>query len=305
VRAICVVLLRGTAAPSSHTLHAPDPGRSGTLLGRRGRKTRRFFHICDHAGRVLEGSTGGGWQRSAAGGSGGRYCLRCTVQRNDDTPADLQARLDAERRRLPFVVFRDAAGRQHLVTLDPDRDELTVGRADECTVRIEGDREVSRLHALLVRRGGAWTVEDSGLSRNGTFLNGERLCGRRVLRNRDVVHAGTTDIDFFDPSSQRTRTITAHGTFSAPEISPAQRRVLFALCSSCTDRPAFAIPRSNEEIAAELVLSVDTVKSHLQALFSAFGLEGLPRVEKRARLAEEAVRRGVIRRGDVSGGEGP
>ena len=48
-------------------------------------------------------------------------------------------------------MFRDAAGTQRLIILDPPREELTVGRAGECDVCLEGDLEVSRLHALLAR----------------------------------------------------------------------------------------------------------------------------------------------------------
>jgi len=221
------------------------------------------------------------------------------VNRVADKPADLKERLDAERRGLPFVVFRDSAGTQRIVTLDSSRDELTVGRAEECDIRIEGDAEVSRLHALLTRRGGSWTVADAGLSRNGTFLNGERVRGHRVLRGRDVLRAGLTEIRFFDPTPERTRTVTTHAPLATPSISPAQRKVLVALCAPYKGHSAFATPASNEDIAAQLVLSVDAVKSHLRALFIKFGLEGLPRTQKRIRLAEEAFARGVVRDSDL------
>ena len=36
---------------------------------------------------------------------------------------------------------------------------------------------MSRVHALLQRVAGAWTILDDGLSRNGTFVNGERVVG--------------------------------------------------------------------------------------------------------------------------------
>ena len=218
-----------------------------------------------------------------------------------DSPTDLKERLDAERRGAPFVVFRDAAGKQRLITLDPPRDEVTVGRAEECDVCLAGDAEVSRLHALLARRGGSWTLDDSGLSRNGTFLNGERVDGRCVLRDRDVLRAGATEIRFFDPSPQRTHTVTRHGgSLETPRISPAQMKVLLALCAPYKGRSAFARPASNDAIATQLVLSIDAVKCHLRALFIKFGLEGLPRTEKRIRLAEEAFARGIVRDSDLN-----
>jgi hypothetical protein len=218
-----------------------------------------------------------------------------------DTPADLKERLHAERRGVPFVVFRDSVGKQRLITLDCPGDEQTVGRARECDLHIEQDPEVSRLHALLTRRGGSWTLADSGLSRNGTFLNGGRVDGHCVLRDRDVLRVGATEIRFFDPSPQRTRTVTAHGAIrEMPAISPAQMKVLVALCAPYKGRAAFATPASNSAIAAELVLSVDAVKTHLRALFIKFELQHLPRTEKRIRLAEEAFARGIIRDSELN-----
>ena len=49
-----------------------------------------------------------------------------------------------------------------------------------------------------------------------------------------------------------------------PQLTPAQLRVLVALC-----RPPDG-PASNEEIADELTVSIDTVKTHMRALFDAF-----------------------------------
>ena len=54
------------------------------------------------------------------------------------------------------------------------------------------DDEVSRLHAELVRMGEDWVLCDDGLSHNGTFVNGERVRGRRRLRDGDVVTVGAT-----------------------------------------------------------------------------------------------------------------
>ena len=55
-------------------------------------------------------------------------------------------------------------------------------------------------------------------------------------------------------------------------LTPAQRRVLVALCRPLRET-GVAAPASNREIADELVLSVDTVKGTLSALFERFGLD--------------------------------
>ena len=63
-----------------------------------------------------------------------------------------------------------------------------------------------------------------------------------------------------------------------PYVTPAQRRLLDVLCRD-------AVPPSNREIAAELGISLDTVKGTLSVLFERCGLEALPQNAKRAALA--------------------
>ena len=74
--------------------------------------------------------------------------------------------------------------------------ELPIGRRPDRGVRLDWDPEVSRVHALLVRVGGAWTVVDDGISRNGTFVNGERVIGRRrlVRRRRAALRFGDAGV---------------------------------------------------------------------------------------------------------------
>jgi hypothetical protein len=76
-------------------------------------------------------------------------------------------------------------------------------------------------------------------------------------------------------------------------ISTAQRRVLVSLCRPFADAGFAALP-SNADIAEELFLSAETVKSHLHALFHAFDLDDVPPQQKRARLAATALEQGVV-----------
>ena len=52
--------------------------------------------------------------------------------------------------------------------------------------------EASRAHAELERVGGEWALADDGLSRNGSFVNRERVVGRRRLRDGDELMFGDT-----------------------------------------------------------------------------------------------------------------
>jgi len=212
-----------------------------------------------------------------------------------DTPMDLKRRLEAERKGSPFMFFRDGEGNQSIITLDPGRESLSVGRDEGCDIGLSWDGKVSRLHARLERSGGSWTVYDGGLSRNGTFLNQERVHGHRVLNDRDELRFGTTEICFRDPAPQRSRTIILGTEQAAPSVSVAQKKVLLALCRPFKDHSAFARPASNRDIADELFLSIDAVKSHLRNLFAKFELDDLPQNEKRTRLVEQAFQHGLVR----------
>jgi DNA-binding NarL/FixJ family response regulator len=86
--------------------------------------------------------------------------------------------------------------------------------------------------------------------------------------------------------------MSRNGTFT-----PAQRRVLVALCRPFADGSNYAAPASNQQIADEIFLSVESVKMHLRALFSTFGLNELPQNQKRAKLAETALRFGLVTAG--------
>ncbi|MBI5532582.1 MAG: GGDEF domain-containing protein [Deltaproteobacteria bacterium] len=65
----------------------------------------------------------------------------------------------------------------------------TLGRSIECAIRID-DGNVSRVHARITREPGCYVVEDLG-SRNGTFVDGERVT-RRELRDGDRVQLGAS-----------------------------------------------------------------------------------------------------------------
>jgi pSer/pThr/pTyr-binding forkhead associated (FHA) protein len=208
------------------------------------------------------------------------------------TPAELAERLAAERRGAPLLVYLDGDERQRIVELDDRLGTVCVGRDPEAEVALTWDVEVSRVHAIVERVAGCWTLVDDGLSRNGTFLGGQRLRGRRRLRGGDTISVGRTTLVFIAEAGDAGTTQTTRDG-GPPPLSPAQRRVLEALCEPVRhDR--FAPPASNREIADRLVLSVETVKSHLQALFEHFDVQDLPPTRKRNELVRRAFERGVL-----------
>jgi pSer/pThr/pTyr-binding forkhead associated (FHA) protein len=209
------------------------------------------------------------------------------------SPVELKRRIEVERTGDPFFIYRDEGGEQRIVRLGTGVRELTIGRHGECDVRLDWDAQVSGLHAELRRSAGHWLVVDDGLSRNGTFVNGERVLGQRRLRDGDQLELGQTLLIFRRPG-RRTQSTALGVDIVRPELSDAQRRVLVALCRPYRDGSAFARPATNQEIADELYLSVAAVKSHLRALFQRFAVEGLPRNEKRIRLVQRALDSGAV-----------
>ena len=214
--------------------------------------------------------------------------------RHAATPAELKERLLAERRGDPFLVWRTDAGGQQLFPLHPGLQRVTIGRGPANDVSLGWDTEVSRVHAELERLGGEWTLVDDGLSRNGTWINGERIAGRHRLRDGDVVQTGQTLFAFRVPRPGDSRPTQAAGGSAAPTLTPSQKRVLEALCRPYKESE-FATPATNQAIAEELFLSIDAVKAHLRALFAAFGIEELPQNQKRSYLAMRAMQLGIVR----------
>jgi hypothetical protein len=89
------------------------------------------------------------------------------------TPAELRQRIEAERAGVPFLVLRDGDGAQRLFILEPGIERVAIGRSPGNDIALQWDTEVSRLHAELERLGDEWTAADDGLSRNGSFVNGQ------------------------------------------------------------------------------------------------------------------------------------
>lgn len=88
------------------------------------------------------------------------------------------------------LVVEDGGGHRQVVPFAAE--EIAVGRSADNAVRLP-ERDVSRRHALFQRVNGAVYLEDLG-SANGTRVNGERLQGRRRVRQGDLVQIGGYDL---------------------------------------------------------------------------------------------------------------
>jgi pSer/pThr/pTyr-binding forkhead associated (FHA) protein len=207
------------------------------------------------------------------------------------TPAELKAVIAAQRAGAAFLEYRDGDDALRILTLGPKRDRLSIGRLPACEVAVPWDSEVSRAHALLEQVGGAWTVEDRGSS-NGTLVNAVRINGPHVLRDADVVRVGRTQLIFHAAGDDDLRRTTPALDRVAPRPTDSQRKVLVELCRPALERGGGAA--SNREIAAALFVSVETVKTHMRALFDAFEVGDVPQYHKRTELVRRALETGLV-----------
>jgi FHA domain len=209
------------------------------------------------------------------------------------TPTELKEVIAAERTGHPFLVWRTDADEQRLLLLDQANWRVTIGRDAGADVPLPWDAEVSRTHALLEQVGRGWMLVDDGLSRNGSFVNGTRVVGRRRLSDKDRLVVGATQITYRETSGSATQTASAIDTPASFSLTPMQRKVLIALCRPVHES-ASATPATNRQISEEVFLTVDAVKAHLRVLFDRYGLSQLPQNEKRARLVATVLEAGVL-----------
>ena len=208
---------------------------------------------------------------------------------------EVKERLSAERTGRAFLVLRDGAQQQRIVELDSESNpRVTLGRSERADVEIAWDGEVSRLHAEIESVAGEWIVLDDGLSSNGTFVNGQRINGRKRLSDGDAIRIGATVLLFRNPRSGPEPTVRGSVGVTLEQLSDTQRRVLVALCRPYGASSHLASPASNQQISEELYLSLDAVKANLRAMYQLFGVARLPQNQKRAQLAERAITWGLV-----------
>ena len=188
-------------------------------------------------------------------------------------------------------VFKPS-GRE-LVPLTGER--VTLGKASTNVVALEHDATVSRLHAILENHGSAWSIRDVG-SRNGTFVNGEKITAERVLRSGDEVRIGKSRVVYLEARQSgvpvEEATIVPDAAQLPPRLTRREVDVLMVLCRPLVSDDTFPEPASVRRMAGELYVTEAAVKQHLQNLYDKFAIptEG----DRRVRLANEALRRGAV-----------
>lgn len=185
------------------------------------------------------------------------------------------------------------SGRQ-LLPLGGER--VTVGKSSTNVVSLDHDSTVSRVHAVFENLGFAWSIRDVG-SRNGTYLNGEKISAERVLRSGDELRIGKSRLVFWevkeaDEISAGNATVSVAPSQPPPRLTRRELEVLVVMCRPLVSDDPFPEAVSVRRMAQELFVTEAAIKQHLQNLYDKFAIptEG----ERRARLANEAIRRGAV-----------
>ncbi len=83
------------------------------------------------------------------------------------------------------------AGNDLNLTIDVYTAQINIGRHSDSQLFLQ-DSSVSRLHAFILNEDGQHLIYD-GKSRNGTYLNGQRIT-KQTLQHGDIIKIGNTVI---------------------------------------------------------------------------------------------------------------
>jgi pSer/pThr/pTyr-binding forkhead associated (FHA) protein len=122
-------------------------------------------------------------------------------------PADLKKQMEAKAAPKELVgVLTPEGGGPHPIV----EDETTIGRDNTNAVAIP-DGSVSTKHARILRGADGFEIEDLG-SRNGTFVNGEKVGGKRPLKDGDLLRLGKIILTFNLPKEAESGDATGNRT---------------------------------------------------------------------------------------------
>ena len=142
-------------------------------------------NFCQRCGASLRAEASEG-----AGGMGGDSVT--ATYRIDESGELVPVELDEVTARGPALVVRAGGGRVG-ESFPIEGERMSIGRRPDSAVFLD-DITVSRDHALLIRRGDDWHLDDCG-SLNGTYVNRERIESHR-LEEGDELQIGKYKLSY-------------------------------------------------------------------------------------------------------------
>jgi DNA-binding response OmpR family regulator len=127
--------------------------------------------------------------------------------------------------------------------LQDTEDDIVIGRSSDCTINIPV-RWISRKHAVLRYDNRQFVLEDAG-SKNGVFVNGQRVVKPRPLTDGDIIQlAPGLELIYVDSEAtaplpgqrgmglyvdQEERQVYVHGQLLSPPLSNQQYELVLLL----------------------------------------------------------------------------
>ena len=127
--------------------------------------------------------------------------------------------------------------------LQDTEDDIVIGRSSDCTINIPV-RWISRKHAVLRYDNRQFVLEDAG-SKNGVFVNGQRVVKPRPLTDGDIIQlAPGLELIYVDSEAtaplpgqrgmglyvdQEKRQVYVHGQLLSPPLSNQQYELVLLL----------------------------------------------------------------------------
>jgi pSer/pThr/pTyr-binding forkhead associated (FHA) protein len=84
-----------------------------------------------------------------------------------------------------LLIWREEELIKNQWILNDANSEITIGSSNDCVIHIPV-RWISRVHAILRRQNGQFILEDAG-SKNGVFVNGQRVIKAQALTDGDII----------------------------------------------------------------------------------------------------------------------
>lgn len=133
-----------------------------------------------------------------------------------------------------------------------------VGRGSDLEL-VLGSPRVSKLHAEIDADGRGYVIRDLG-SRNGTFVNGERVVGERPLRVGDVIHIAHRELTLVEGNEEGVDDSTLAGSpHDAGGASYRTTRDLYQIIEGRTVRAVF---QSIVSLADGMVIGYEALGRH-------------------------------------------
>lgn len=119
--------------------------------------------------------------------------VELTVESSSSQSNETVLLVEAQKTLPPYIVCElNGESKKFII----DRPITAVGRdAENCEIVVDFDLHIGRKHALIYKKEDSYVLVDLG-SKNGTFVNDEKLQGERVLRDGDKIKLATTEVVF-------------------------------------------------------------------------------------------------------------